>query len=161
MKDIQGYEGLYAVTSCGKVWSYRSQRFLKLYDSGGYLKVGLYKDGKKEQFRVHRLVAQAYIPNPLGLPQVNHINEIKTENHVNNLEWVTSKDNINHGTRIERAKVNGLGRHPKKVYCVELDKYFPTITSAAKEFGIHKQGISDCLRGKQKTAGKCHWEYAE
>jgi hypothetical protein len=112
VKDIPGFEGLYAVTSCGKVWSYRRKKFLKPYvECGGYLKVSLCKGGKREQFKVHRLVAQAYIPNPLGLPQVNHISENKTENHMNNLEWISHADNC-------RYSFN------KAIYCVELDKEF-------------------------------------
>lgn len=86
MKDIKNYEGLYAITSCGRVWSYRNQMFLKPANAGkGYLKVGLSKNGFLEQCYVHRLVAEAYIPNPLGLPEVNHLDEIKSHNYVNNL----------------------------------------------------------------------------
>ena len=75
MKDIKGYEGLYAVTSCGRVWSYRRNKFLAPATiKSGYNYVNLYKDGKKKFCRVHRLVAEAYIPNPDNLPQVNHKN---------------------------------------------------------------------------------------
>ena len=71
MKDIKGYEGLYAVTENGQVWSYRSQIFLKqMANKDGYLRVGLNKDGIKKQFMVHRLVGEAYIPNIEGLPQI-------------------------------------------------------------------------------------------
>ena len=67
MKDIKGYEGLYAITSCGKVWSYRRKKFLKLRaDQDGYLLVNLYNKGKPKGCLVHRLVAEAYIPNPEG-----------------------------------------------------------------------------------------------
>ena len=82
MKDIRGYEGLYAITSCGKVWSYRRKKFLKPgVIQGGYLNVVLTnKDGQQKNHRVHRLVAEAYIPNPEGKEQVNH----KDENKYNN-----------------------------------------------------------------------------
>jgi hypothetical protein len=88
MEDIKGYEGLYAVTSCGRVWSYRSKKFLKpKEDKNGYLSVGLRLNGKQDRRYIHRLVAEAYIPNPAALPQVNHKDEIKSHNYINNLEW--------------------------------------------------------------------------
>ena len=88
MKDIQGYEGLYAVTSCGKVWSYKNERFLKPYKKrDGYLEVYLYKGGERKHYIIHRLVAMAYIPNPDNLPQVNHKDENKENNALPNLEW--------------------------------------------------------------------------
>lgn len=162
MKDIIGYEGQYAITSCGKVWSYKSQKFLKPYEDGGkYLKVSLSKNGKVKRFKVHRLVAEAFIPNPEEKPIVNHKNEDKHSNYLNNLEWVTAKENINYGTGIARAKINGLGNHPKKVYCVELDRYFSCISSAARFLNTSSQNISNCLRGLQKTAGGYHWQHIE
>ena len=94
MKDVVGYEGLYAITSCGKVWSYKRKRFLTPYNSGnGYLKVKLFKDNEEKQYRIHRLVAEAYLPNPENLPQVDHIDNDKTHNYVNNLQWITHRDN--------------------------------------------------------------------
>ena len=104
MKDIQGYEGLYAVTSCGKIWSYRSKKFINIRKNrGGYLVVNLSKNGKNTTYQVHRLVAKAYIPNPDDLPQINHKDENKEHNYVNNLEWCTAKYNSNYGTRNQRA----------------------------------------------------------
>jgi hypothetical protein len=158
VRDIAGFEGLYAVTSCGKVWSYKSKKFLsQRLDRYGYLLVNLSKNGVQKTYLVHRLVAEAYIPNPLGLPQVNHRSENKTENHINNLEWISAKDNVNYGTRNERA----ARANSKPVHCIELDETFPSLKSAGEELKIHPQCISECLRGKQKTAGKLHWEYAE
>ena len=104
MKDIPGYEGKYAATSCGKIWSYKSKKFLKpKSDKDGYYKVNLYYDGKQKTYFIHRLVALTYIPNPNNLPQVNHKSEIKTENFIDNLEWCTGEYNTNYGTRNERA----------------------------------------------------------
>lgn len=103
MKDILDYEGLYAITSCGKVWSYRSQKFLKpKIKKNGYLEVDLRKNGSHKFCLVHRLVAEAYINNPFNLAEVNHKDEIKAHNWINNLEWVSHKDNCNYGTRNER-----------------------------------------------------------
>ena len=155
MKDINGYEGLYAVTPCGKVWSYRNKKFLKPgKDKGGYLLVSLYKQGeRRKHFLVHRLVAKAYIPNPNNLPQVNHKDEGKTHNWAANLEWCDAKYNSNYGTRIERIS--------KSVYCVELDKIFPSIIAAECETGINRNSISKAAHGKLKTAGGYHWKYAK
>lgn len=103
MKDIKGFEGVYGVTSCGKVWSYRSKRFLRPWKAGkGYLEVHLSKSGEEKKVYIHRLVADAYIPNPENKPQVNHRDEVKTNNCVNNLEWMTNKENNNYGTKRER-----------------------------------------------------------
>lgn len=102
MKDIKNYEGLYAVTSCGRVWSYTHNRFLNPQSNGAYYQVNLSKQGKTQHLFIHRLVAQAYLDNPDGLPQVNHIDENKANNAVTNLEWCTVKENANHGTRNSR-----------------------------------------------------------
>lgn len=154
MKDIKGYEGLYAITSCGKVWSYFSGQFLKPeITEKGYLRVSLIKNGKVKHFKIHRLVAEAYIPNPEGKPQVNHKDEDKTHNYVGNLEWMTSKENNNYGTRNQKIR--------KPVYCVELDREFESITAAAKELGLSKGNISNALSGKYKTCGGYHWQFAQ
>ena len=105
MQDIKGYEGIYAVTEDGQVWSYRRKKFLKPYDTGrGYKKVDLYLKGKREKRYIHRLVAEAFIPNPENKPQVNHKDENKDNNSVGNLEWMTSKENNNYGTAKQRRK---------------------------------------------------------
>lgn len=95
---ISGYEGEYAISTLGRVWSEHSKRLLSLTPNyAGYLVVDLSKNGTSAQFRVHRLVAGAFLPNPNALPQVNHINEKRNDNRVDNLEWCTSKHNNNHG----------------------------------------------------------------
>ena len=100
--EIQGYEGLYSVTSDGRVWSHpkgqnnKHGKWLSLDNSGRYPVVGLMKDGEKKRHLVHRLVAQAYVSNPDSLPQVNHINGNRTDNRADNLEWVTASDNRIH-----------------------------------------------------------------
>lgn len=156
MKDIKGYEGLYAVTECGKVWSYRSKKFLTPYNVVGYHYVDLRNKGVRKQFRVHRLVAEAYIPNPENKPQINHKDENKINNHVSNLEWVTAKENVNYGTHNERmAKTRS-----KAVYCVELDRVFESQKEAAAELGLYSGNISSCCNGRTKTCGGLHWRFA-
>ena len=111
MKDIIGYEGLYAITEQGQVWSYRAHRFLKPFDNGaGYPIVALYKNKVGTQLLVHRLVAEAYIPNPDNLPLVNHKDENPNNPDVSNLEWCTYRYNSIYGTANERRAVAHKGK---------------------------------------------------
>lgn len=154
MKDIQNYTGLYAITEDGRVWSYRNNKFLKpTPNSGGYLTVGLNRNGNRKTYYVHKLVAEAFIPNPDNLTEVNHISEVKTDNRVENLEWISRKDNNNYGTRTERT----AAAHRKAVYCVELDLVFESQTEATKALNLPKSGISNVLNGRQKTTKGYHF----
>ena len=116
-KDIKGYEGLYQVSNLGRVKSlpkyhktksgyFSKERIIKtIRNDRGYLMVGLSKDWKKKKVFVHRLVAEAFIPNPNNYTQINHINEQeKDNNNVDNLEWCTCKYNCNYGTRNKRIR---------------------------------------------------------
>lgn len=104
VKDINGYEGLYSINEDGGIWSYRKQKFLTPRpDKDGYLRVGLTKDKKQRTFFIHRLLAEAFIPNPDNLPLVNHKNEIKTDNRLENLEWATQWYNLEYSRNRERA----------------------------------------------------------
>ncbi|MBO3062747.1 NUMOD4 domain-containing protein [Mammaliicoccus fleurettii] len=106
-KDVKGYEGLYKVSNHGKVWSARKKILLKEVKGGReYYRVVLTKNKEKKYFDVHRLVAINFIDNPFKKKCVNHIDENKTNNHYSNLEWVTHKENVNHGTAIEKKKRN-------------------------------------------------------
>lgn len=149
MKDIKGYEGLYAVTSCGKVWSYKNKKFLKPADDGhGYQIITLCKDGNYKNKRIYRLVAEAYLPNPNNLPEVDHIIPISKGggNNVQNLQWLTKRDNI------KKAVC-------KKIYCRELDKVYESQTQAAKELGLDQGNISKVCRGIFKQTGGYHFEF--
>ena len=113
-RPIEGYEGLYEVSNTGQVRSldkYDSMnrflrgRILRLFTDGlGYLRAQLYSNSKRKSFLVHRLVAQAFIPNPDNLPQVNHRDENPSNDNVDNLEWCDGKYNVNYGTRIDRIR---------------------------------------------------------
>lgn len=147
---------MYAVTSCGKVYSYKSKKFLKpRKHSGGYLQVSLCKNSKHKTYYIHRLVAEAYLPNPEELPQVNHKDENKENNALPNLEWCDMTYNNNYGSRNERAG-KALG---KPVYCIELDKTFDSSHAAARELGLIQQSITKCCTGKYKTTGGFHFRY--
>lgn len=156
-RDIEGYEGLYQVSNLGRVKSSNyhmtgKEKFLKpLKQQGGYFQVMLCKEGKYKHCYVHRLVASTFIENPYNLPQVNHKNEDKTNNSVDNLEWCTSKYNINFGTRTEKVS--------KQVKCIDTGIVYPSTRYASRQTGVNQASISSCCNGKLKTAGKLHWEY--
>lgn len=140
MKDIPGYEGLYAATSCGKIYSYKSKKFLKLRKrKDDYLQVCLYKDGAVKTYRVHRLIAATYLANPENLPCVNHKDEDKTNNSVNNLEFCDAKYNNNYGSRLKKIR--------KKVQCVETQEIFSSVTEAAIKNNVSKGNICNALKG--------------
>ena len=159
MKDVVGYEGLYAVTSCGKVYSYKSKKFLKpgVYKKG-YLFVNLWKDGGYKSKQIHRLVAEAYIPNPDNLPQINHKDENKTNNCLQNLEWCTSKYNNNYGTRNERRS----DKLKKPIIQYDLDGNFIKEWHSATDVGKEVRcGIYQCINGNRKTAYNYIWKFKE
>lgn len=106
-RTIIGYEGLYEVSNTGQVRNYRGKLLRPGLNHNGYLKCVLCKKGKTKTIYIHRLVAQAFIPNPQDLPQVNHKDEDKTNNSVDNLEWCNSKYNVNYGcAQDKRVKTN-------------------------------------------------------
>ena len=150
MRDVKGYEGLYAVTSCGKVWSYKSKRFLTPEDNGhGYLRVNLCKDGKDKKYMIHRLVSEAYIPNPNNLHEVDHIDNDKNHNYVNNLQWLSHKDNVRKG-RI------------KPILQLDLDGNFIKEWESAADVGQEvRANIVHCLKGRKKSAYGSIWKYKE
>ena len=159
MKDIKGYEGLYAVTSCGKVWSYINEKFLTPgVNRDGYLYVNLYRNGKYTSYTIHRLVAMAYIPNPENLPEINHKDENKTNNCLQNLEWCDAKYNTNYGNCITKFS----NSHKKPILQYTLDGEFirewPSATDVGKEV---RKNIVNCLKGRHKSAYGYIWKYKD
>lgn len=161
----------YLIYPDGRVWSNKTNKFLSQFEVKGYFQVGLFINGKRIKYYVHRLVAETFIPNPDNLPQVNHIDENTKNNNYSNLEWVTSKQNANHGTRNAKISEAHLGnKHPlaRKVEMLdpktkEVLKTFDTITGACdylkKSNG--QSTIARVCRGKQKTAYGYLWRYCE
>lgn len=168
-KPVKGYEGLYEISNFGRVKSLKfgKEKILKSYkNKGGYLFVILCINGKCKAFKVHRLVAEAFLPNPEGFEQVNHKNEVKTNNCVENLEWCTPKYNSNYGSRNEKVAA-ALSK------AVEASKYedFRTIelrfssTMEAGRNGYHQGNVAACCRkcfhreGNNKFKN-LYWRYA-
>lgn len=163
--DIQGYEGLYKVNNGGDILSVRSRKILKAgKNKQGYMCVVLAKDGKCKTYKVHRLVASAFIPNPQNLPSINHKDENKTNNNVNNLEWCTHKYNLNYGTAIERRSKT-IKESPikqrKSVLQLSLQgniiAEYRSIKEAAEETGIDRRQISRAINHVGKQAQGYLW----
>jgi hypothetical protein len=172
-KDIPGYEELYAVSSYSRVKSYEKtrvmnngairvypERILKPKRLKCYLRVSLFKFGKRNLQLVHRLVAEAFIPNPNNLPLVCHKDDNPTNNLPDNLFWGTQKDNV------EDCQRKGRHAKPKRPVIAILPdgskKYqFESESEAARQTGITHRHISMCCRGKGKSAGGLIWSYAD
>lgn len=166
-KPIKGYEGLYMISNWGRVKSFKfgKERILKpVTNSSGYLLVILCKDRKVKAFTVHRLVAEAFLPNPHNYPCVNHKDENKQNNNVSNLEWCSAQYNNTYGTRIERvAEKNTNGKYSKPVLQYTLNGQFVrewlSAKQAEREGGFHQANICMCCKGKQKTHKGYIWKY--
>lgn len=157
-KPIKGYEGLYAVSSKGKVMNLKSGRILKNgIDGHGYAMVTLYRgDGtKQKKIKVHRLVAEAFIENPLNLPQVNHINEDKTNNNVENLAWVSASQNTRYSAHKYSCRINQLSLDG------ELVNTWDSSMQIKRDLGYSNGSIIDCCKGKHKQVYGFRWEYAD
>lgn len=179
-KDIKGYEGLYQVSNFGRVRSlnYRRTGKVEVLSTGevgrGYLHVKLCKNGKWKPFLVHRLVAEAFIPNLLNYSDVNHIDEDKHNNFAGtpennftdgNLEWCDRKYNCNYGTRIEHITektTNGKCSKPVLQFSKtgELVREWPSIREAGRN-GFDFRNVSACCRGEYKQHKGYIWRYKE
>lgn len=155
----------YMVSSDGKVWSLKHGKMkeLKPKTDRGYLRVGLWNNGRRVFKLIHRLVAESFIDNPDNLPQVNHKDEVKTNNCVENLEWCNAEYNHNYGTRNDRAAKAHINHKAFSVpvVCVETGVVYPSVREAERQTDIKWQNISACCNGKQKTAGGFHWQKVE
>ena len=179
-KDIPNYEGLYQASNLGRVKSLErfrkgkngslvpvKEKILKpKISDNGYYQVALFKNSKVRFYLVHRIVFEAFNTTiPEGL-QVNHINEIKSDNRLSNLNLMTSKENTNWGTGIERCHsqlINGKSSKQVLQFTLEdiLIKEYPSTKQVERELGFDQGNIVNCCNGKQKTAYGYKWKYTK
>ena len=186
-KPIQGYEDEYLISDRGEVWSIRGNRILQpKREKTGYLRITLSTPTSRKTFAVHRLVALAFIPNPENKPTVNHLNEIKNDNRVENLSWATHREQNVHGTRIARAmaNTNWVARSTRVDYYAIARKHnyetmnakqmrkvaqlnptgeiittYDSIGQAARSIGVSSGRIWECCNGRRKTCKGSIWNY--
>lgn len=148
-KDIKGYEGKYQISNLGKIKSLiGNSKILKPEIRTGYYSVELCKNGKRIHKRIHRLVAETFIPNPDNLPQVNHRDENKLNNQLDNLEWCDNTYNSQYPNNLS-------------VYCFDLDKEFRSATEASVHTGVCRTSILKVCRGQLHQAGGMLWCYTK
>lgn len=169
-RQIKGYEGLYEVSDTGLIKALHKRvdrgkchRTWKEHiracgaDNNGYLRVSLSKDGMNKTYKVHRLVAEAFIDNPHNLPQVNHLDGDKTNNHVNNLEWCTRSENMKHACKLKLKRCDGEFNSQSKLTQADVNeirlvykprhKEFSTV-ALAKKYGVHRKTITRVVTGQ-------------
>ena len=160
-RDVVGYEGLYKVSTEGNIKSIRRNKLLSLEtNKAGYKKISLYNKTRK-CYSVHRLVAETFIPNPENLPCVNHKDENKSNNCVDNLEWCTVEYNNTYGTRLERMSRT----RSKTIIQLSLEGDFirewDSASEVARVLGYNQSNICSCCNNKRKTAAGYKWKYVE
>lgn len=171
-KDIQGYEGLYQISSCGRVKSLNSKRkYMKpLHATSGYLRVQLYKNGKPHDFYIHILVAQAFIPNRENKQEVNHKDGNKENNDVENLEWVSRSENQIHAIKTNLRPASPMtGRfgkdNPNSKVILQYNRdgtfirEWVGVAETARVLHCAPSQIFVCLCGKRKTGAGFIWKY--
>lgn len=161
-RDVVGYEGIYAVSSDGRIKNVVTDRILSPQSNGvGYLKVELWKYHKGKKYYIHRLVAEAFIPNPHGKEEVNHIDSNPNNNAISNLEWVSSSENTKHA--VYKGKLSAWGNKAKPIEAREIDTgriiRFATISEAERAIG--SKHITNVLKGKRHQCKGYEFRYLE
>lgn len=183
-KDIQGYEGIYKISNCGRIKSllrfnnmskdntmrgyYRKEKILKpSANNSDYLYIFLCKNGKKTMKTIHRLVAETFIPNPNNYEQVNHIDGNKQNNRMDNLEWCTRKHNMQEAFRIGLVKRPRGAKHPLSMRVNQYDlsgnliKEWGCLKEIERELNFGHSNISNCCKGRYKSAYGYIWKYVD
>lgn len=165
-KDIPGYEGYYQISNLGKVKQLKKNKCLTLCETTkGYLRAYLYKDGVREAFSVHRLVAKLFVPNPENKPEVNHKFGNKKDNRWHQLEWNTTKENVIHSfevlNRVAPSGENNKLSQPVEQLSLsgELLNTFPSNTAVRKSKIVDAKALDKCLKGEISSARGFIWRY--
>lgn len=163
--EVYSYDILFEVSTRGRVRTKHHGKkgyqkdyvYMQPTDNGkGYMRLNLKQSGKQKTVYVHELVALAFIPNPNGYVEVNHKDENKSNNNVENLEWCEHIYNCNYGTSKERiGRKNSVG-----VLCVETNQVFNSVIDASETMGVGATAISNCLNGRSKSSCGYTWRYA-
>lgn len=159
--NVPGYEGKYQISNTGKVRGrFGELKPQKSWD--GYLYVKLCDGAIQKRIKIHRLVALAFIPNPQNFPEINHKDEIKTNNCVDNLEWCNRRYNNNYGNRNLLAG-NAISKANRRmVYCYKngiMVGAYESVKTAGEMLNIDPTAISRCALNKRKSAGGFNWSY--
>lgn len=172
-KAVKGYEGLYEVSNSGKVRTLphttngitvpSTELKTSMHKSHRYIRLRLYKNGESKDYMLHRLVAQAFVPNPCNKPQINHIDGDRANNSASNLEWCTQAENNRHA--IDMGLQNPwimIQARKKKILQIsmsgEVVKEWESMTEAAKALGLQVSNISHCCKGRIKSTGGYKWQ---
>ena len=165
MKQIKHHPN-YSITEDGRVFSHNVNRFIAPFNSKGYLRVSLLSENKSKKYLVHRLVAECFIPNIEDKPQVNHINGIKTDNRIDNLEWCNNSENVKHGYRTglygedKRKMCGDTGKitikaaqkaNEKIVLDVSTGIFYDSAKEASEWLGIKYWNVTQYLTGKRRN----------
>lgn len=161
-KNIQGYEGFYQVSSLGRIRSLPRKNHLtdsvisQFSKKSGYKCVSLFKNNIKTNFHVHRLVAEAFLPNPQTLSQVNHKDYMRDNNSVDNLEWISMEENIAYS-------YCNVSKRPVNQYRLDgtFVKRWDCISDVSRELGMYRSDIAKCCRGVFKQSKGYKWRYAD
>ena len=146
----------YEVSNMGRVRNSITKYILKDHDAKGYRHIGFKIKSKIKWYQVHRLVLENFKPcDNMENLEVNHLDENKSNNKLDNLEWCTRKENVNYGTARQRS----IEKLSKKVKCVETDIIYDSLKIASEENSINYGNLSSCCNGKLQSAGGYHWEY--
>ena len=174
LKPIQGYENEYQVSDTGEVWSIRRNKCLKqATDKYGYRYVVLSVSGERKTLKTHRLVASAFIENPLDKPTVNHLNGNRSDNRVTNLEWATQKEQLRDPLTYRNimllskttdyyamgSRCNFMRKHTAVYRGDVLVGIYPSLKEAATQTGANYSKASECANGHRKSTGGLRFEF--